>query len=354
MLCPSGDDELVRVGGGEHHGVADDIPPQSARCGYHHGVVPVLLHSPQRHHGGVVVAELVHGDELIEHPVVDHQRHGLVGRVVLQSEEALAGIVCFHVVHAGRGDELFVLLAVRRESHAAVEEHLQVGPHLLEMRLARYLHYPCQHGEHPRGHSADVRHVFPYRLPRYALALFLEVGEQGGGFLGHSHEVCQRVDVLDENCAEVAHERPRHVVVRRVASAQDEAFAVEDAALGVVAQIENHGVGPSGIVYVLEAVPAHGDELALVVGRARRLGVPFHLAPPQHVALSVAHPVDVRLQFLVCVHGHSGREVLIRPYGIEGVLPAVFRVACRIREICQGLHLQLLGVVGVAFYFLLP
>ena len=102
-----------------------------------------------------------------------------------------------------------------------------------------------------------------------AVALHLKVGEQGGLFLGHSHQIGQGVDVFDENGAQVAHYAVAQVVVGRMAAAEDESLAVEHPALGVVFQIEGHGIRASFIVEVLQSVVAHGDELALVVGCAR-------------------------------------------------------------------------------------
>ena len=61
----------------------------------------------------------------------------------------------------------------------------------------------------------------------------------------------------------------RQVIVGRMAASQNEGAAVEKAALGIVAQIEAHAVGASSIVCVVQAIAAHGDELALVVGGSR-------------------------------------------------------------------------------------
>ena len=49
-----------------------------------------------------------------------------------------------------------------------------------------------------------------------AVALLLEVGEQGGLLAGDADEIDQRVDVLDEDGAEVADQRVVDVVVGRV------------------------------------------------------------------------------------------------------------------------------------------
>ena len=162
-----------------------------------------------------------------------------------------------------------VLLAVGREGHSAVEKHFDVGPHLFKVLLARQFHDPCQHGEHPRGHSAQVGDVLVERLAGYAVALHLEVVEQRGLLLGHSHEVYQGVDVLYEDGAQVAHEAAGDVVVGRVAAAEDEPLAVEHSAFGVVAEVQGHRVAAALVVGVLQPFAAYGYELALVVGGTR-------------------------------------------------------------------------------------
>ena len=156
----SRDDKLVRVGLREAHRVAYHVAPQSARGGNHHGVVAPRLDLPKRHCLCLGHTHVFQGYELVEHAVVYHQEHGGIGRVVLQTEEALRGVVGFHIVHAGIGDEAVILLAVGRKRHAAVEEHLQVWPHFA-YRLAGELYHAVEHRHHPRRHAAEVRDVLP-------------------------------------------------------------------------------------------------------------------------------------------------------------------------------------------------
>ena len=149
VLCPSGDDELVRTGRSELNCVADFITPQSAGGADEHGIVAPCLHAPQRYEVRMVAAQFVHGQELVEHTIVYHERHAAVRRVVLYAEEAFGGVVSLHVVHVRLGDELLVLLPVRCEGDAAMKEHLQIGPYLLQMLLAAQLHHTYQYGQHP-------------------------------------------------------------------------------------------------------------------------------------------------------------------------------------------------------------
>ena len=100
-------------------------------------------------------------------------------------------------MHGWRGDDAFILRAVGREGNASVEEHLKVGPHVVDVLLARKLEHPHQHAEHPRGHAREVGDVLRETLVGYTVALKLEVGEQRGLLLGHTYEVDKRVDVLD-------------------------------------------------------------------------------------------------------------------------------------------------------------
>ena len=143
-LGASADDELIRIGGGEADGVAYHIAPQATRGADNHGVVLVFLNAPQRND----VAPF-HWLELVEHPIVKHQQHRLVSWVVLQTEEALTGIIGLHIMHVRRGNELLVLLAIRCKGHSSVEEHLQVRPNLLQMGLTCDFHHAVQNGEHP-------------------------------------------------------------------------------------------------------------------------------------------------------------------------------------------------------------
>ena len=144
VLGATRDDKLIRVCRGELYRVAYLIAPKSARGRDDHRIVLALLNTPEGHR----VAS-VHRNELIEHPIVEHQQHRLVRRIVLNAEESLAGVIGLHIVHPWRGNQLLILLAVGREGHSAVKEHLDIRPHLFQMRLARHLHHTGQHGEHP-------------------------------------------------------------------------------------------------------------------------------------------------------------------------------------------------------------
>ena len=80
----------------------------------------------------MVLVQFVHGYELVEDVIVEHEQHGGVGEVVLYAEESFAGVVRLHVLHLAAAYDLLVLGAVGCEGHTSVEEHFQVGPHLVD------------------------------------------------------------------------------------------------------------------------------------------------------------------------------------------------------------------------------
>ena len=129
-------DEFIRPDAGEAHRVAYHVAPQSAGCGDDHGVVLARLH-PAKWHNEALILQLsalvngLHGCKLIIDAIVQHQHHGGIGGVVLYAEETLGGIVGLHVVHVGLRYQLLVRLAIGCEGYTAVEEHLQIGPHVL-------------------------------------------------------------------------------------------------------------------------------------------------------------------------------------------------------------------------------
>ena len=120
----AGNDKLIWLRRGERHRVADHIAPQSARGSDDHGIVLSRLHGFERNGDGIRLAHILQGDELVEHAIVEHQQHGVILGIILYAEESFRGIVGLHVVYLRRGDDLLILLAVRRKGDAAVEKHL--------------------------------------------------------------------------------------------------------------------------------------------------------------------------------------------------------------------------------------
>ena len=88
-----------------------------------------------------------------------------------------------------------------------------------------------------------------------------------------------------------------------MAASQYQGLAVEDTAMGIVAQIPCHGIPATGIMGIPKAVLADGDELALVVGGSAGFGIPSHLPRPKDIPFALAHTVDGQFQVLVGIHG---------------------------------------------------
>ena len=224
-----------------------------------------------------------------------------------------------------------------------MKEHLQVRPHLFQMRLPRQLHHAVQHGEHPRWHTADVGDIHAASLAGYPLTLHLKISKQGCLLLGHTDEIHQRIDVLDEDGTEVTHQRILHVIVGRMAATQYQTLAVKHPRLGVVAQVECHRVAPACIVNLLQTLAAHGNELRLVVRRAARLGIPPDASRPQHILLTMTHAVYLALQFLIAVHGIQLHEILIALRRGKAMFTTVFRILRTGYQMLQHSPLQLLA-----------
>ena len=317
VLGTARDDKLIWVHAGKLHRIAYHIAPQAAGCGDDHSIVLAHFYAPERNDGRIIAAKLIHRDELVEHVVIYHERHGRICRVVLQAEEALAGIVSLHIMHVRRSDELLILLAVRREGDAAMEEHLQVWPHFLQMLLAGKLHHTHQYAEHPARNTRDIGHVLVQGFMGNAVALHLEVAEQSRLLLWHTHHVGKRIDVLDEDGAQVAHQTARHIIVRRMATAENQAFAIENLALRIIAQIICHGIKATFVMDVLQSILRNRNKLTLVVGGTRRFGKPLHLSRPKDILFTMSHTVDIPLQFLVGVDRHILGKLLVTVCCIE-------------------------------------
>ena len=189
-------------------------------------------------------------------------------------------------------------------------------------------------------------------LLRYGLHLGLEVAHQCRLLGGHADEVDQRVDVLYQYGRKVAHQAVWVVQPRAVAAAQYEALAAEEAALGVLAQVDGHGVASTPVVGVVQRLVADGQELALVVRGARRLGEPFHLRGPQQSLFALPHALHVALDVFIRLHGQAVVEVLVVADGGVAVPPSPLGVGRHAYEALQHALLQLGAAVGVLFNLL--
>ena len=150
------DDKLVGIFLRKADGVANDVTPQSARRADDNGIVLSGFNAPQWHRVQMVgtmlklgFAELVHGNKLVEHAVVEHQEQGRIVGLRLNAKEPFAGVVGLHVVHVGVMNNVPILLTIGRKRHSAMEEHLQIGPNLVNATFSADFEHPGEHTHHP-------------------------------------------------------------------------------------------------------------------------------------------------------------------------------------------------------------
>ena len=352
MLGAPRDDELIGSVVGELHRVADDVSPEAGRSGDDHGIVLVQLHLFKTADARIFLADVFQWYKLVENAVVYHQQHGAVGRIALRAEVTFGGVVGLHVVHFIAAYHLFVLFAVGREGHAAVEEDFQIGPHFLQALLAGLLQNVLDEYQHPRRHARQVGDVGMDGFSGNGFHFRLEVFHQCRLFARHTDVVDQRIEVFHQDGREVAHEAVVRVQVGSVASAQNQSLTREESAFGVLTQVEGYGILTAAVVRVVQRFLADGQELALVVRRTRRLGKPAYLRRPQQVLLSSPQAGYVGLYFFVSLYRQAVLEVFVSAYGTEVVLSAPFRSGCFADEAHQYTVLYFSGISGIQVYFL--
>ena len=125
-----------------------------------------------------------------------------------------------------------------------------------------------------------------------------------------------------------------------MAAAENKRTAIEDARLRIVSQIDGHAVEASLVVDILQTFLTDGYELGLVVGGARRFGIPLHTPRPEDVGLAVAHTVDGIFQLLVGVHWRMADKALIVLHAAKRMVAAVLRVAGTGYQTAEHLALQ--------------
>ena len=344
QLCASRNLEFVGFHGREHDGVAYHVPPEPAVRGDYHGVIHAGLHFFEQQRAGLCLAQFAHRHKLIIYVVVQHQQHRRVCRVVLQAEEAFRGVVGLHVLHLRVGQQAMVLFAVGRETDAPVDEQFQVRPHLVQVGFPRALQYLVDDRQEPRRHAREAAHVLLDRDFAYFLDFLLPIAHQHDGRLRRLHQVCPERRVRNHDGREVA---IAAIGVRRAhfaAAAQGEGLPPESRGIGIQAVEHGNGVLSAPEVAFLQPAGADGNELALCVRRARRLGKPPHVFVPQQVVLAFHHPFDVGGDVLVMHHGQAVAELFRRQDGGEIIFFPVFRPRCACQQILQSLPLHFHGV----------
>ena len=107
----------------------------------------------------VLLADVLQRYKFVEDTIVDHQEHGAVGGVALRAEVAFGGVISLYIMHLWRVNDLFVLFAVRSESHPTVEEYLQIRPYFFQCLLTGFLENTLDKYQHPRRHAGQTGHI---------------------------------------------------------------------------------------------------------------------------------------------------------------------------------------------------
>ena len=138
-----------------------------------------------------------------------------------------------------------------------------------------------------------------------------------------------------------------------MAAAQNQRLAVKQPTLRIIPQVQRHHVRPTLVVNVVQSGIRNGYKLRLVVRRARRFCKPFHQPGPEHILLSVAHAVDIALEFLVGIEGNVFRKVAVATYPAKEMAPPVLGFTTFPHEIPQHILLKPVGVCIMFFQLLL-
>ena len=118
-------------------------------------------------------------------------------------------------------------------------------------------------------------------------------------------------------------------------------------------EIADNAVGATAIVNVFQSFATHGDELALVVGGARRLGIPAHHPWPQNVGFAFAHLLDVAFQLLVGANRHLRAKLFV---GVNLVITMFCSPLCLFPladEVAEYLELDVFCSSGIFLQLLL-
>jgi hypothetical protein len=150
---PPGDDEAQRVTGREAYDIAEQIGPQSGRRGENHRVRTVELDVGHRVTPRPRGVEIFQRDELVEDPVVEHQRQA-VAPLGLHGDEALGGGIDLDELE-GALEALLEHAAIRPQRHAAVHEDPEVGPEIGQTGAPTAARHPLEQDQRPRRHARD-------------------------------------------------------------------------------------------------------------------------------------------------------------------------------------------------------
>ncbi len=202
---------------------------------------------------GRVAERFLNGNELIEHPYVKQEQHSVVVWRILNGKEPFGGVVGLHVTHTPLIGDVAVLLTVRLKGYASMEKHLQILPQFMDVVHSRLRNNLFQHSQKPGRDTRYIGYILAHRRLHKSRKFKLPVSHESHLFRGHPHEIHERIYVLYKICREIAHRNScgqRQLIGET--SAEDEAFAVEDAAVRIGGKIKRHHIGSAGIMVLAE------------------------------------------------------------------------------------------------------
>ena len=156
-----GDDEAQWIAGGEAHGIAQDVRPESGRCRQQDGVTAVELDVGHGVTARPAEPEILDRDELVEDAVVEHQREA-ARRLRLHGDEPLGRGIDLDAIEPA-AQALLEAQAIRREGHATVDEHGEIRPAVRDVRVqpADFV----EEDQEPRRHARQQAEILSSDAP---------------------------------------------------------------------------------------------------------------------------------------------------------------------------------------------
>ena len=286
----------------------DHVPPQAVAGRDDQGVVHAAFDPFQRDCARRIV-QVLHRQEFVVDPVVEHQQHVVGRRIVLDGEKAFRGVVSFDVFHPVGRDDLAVLLAVGFEVHTAVGEQFHVRPYLQDVVLAGIFEYFFQHHEIPRRDAGERGDVLRDGFPADRFDFPFEIGDQRRLGFRNPHPEAESRGILDQDGRQVAFLGRPSGIFEPVAAAERQRFARKYAAFRIAVGDHADDVHRTPQMAIPQTFAADRDEFAFRCGRSGRFGEPADVRGPRDVVLAAADTVDVAAERCVVRHGNPFAEL---------------------------------------------
>ena len=227
-----------------------------------------------------------------------------------------------------------------------------LGENLQHGALSRHLERTSvgfDDGEEPRGHATQIGDVLALARLNESRQFLGPVLEQSNALGGHTKQVSNRVDIVDERCREVAHASARfEVQLIGKRAAQNQCLARKKSAIGVEIEVVRHHITRPLVVVPSQRLEGYGNVLVIAIASARRLRKVVASSWPQHIFLATHHAHNLRLQILVAVKWHSGGKLLIGAASREVIFSSKPSEGGLLYEYHQLLLLHTIGMVDVA------